>query len=170
MSLSLFSTSRYLEDWLNKSTFFTDVIRRVKSKYFHLRTNLNTLKKLRLLYGDKEGRVSFLNLESGACTHLLPALRLGMDRYWSSYIIIIISSPMARWFCRCNYHIIIFHHHRHHSHHHPPHHHCRYRRALRWHDGSVDAIVFRPAEGIIVTGSEDRFMKVGEWIENELKI
>ena len=36
----------------------------------------------------------------------------------------------------------------------------RYRRALRWHDGSVDAIVFRPAEGIIVTGSEDRFMKV----------
>ena len=38
--------------------------------------------------------------------------------------------------------------------------HIRYRRALRWHDGSVDAIVFRPAEGIIVTGSEDRFMKV----------
>ena len=36
----------------------------------------------------------------------------------------------------------------------------RYRRALRWHDGSVDAIVFRPAEGLIVTGSEDRFMKV----------
>ena len=32
----------------------------------------------------------------------------------------------------------------------------RYRRAVRWHEGSVDALVFRPKEGIIVTGSEDR--------------
>ena len=31
------------------------------------------------LYGDKSGKVSFLNLESSACTHLIPSLRLGTD-------------------------------------------------------------------------------------------
>ena len=33
------------------------------------------------LYGDKAGKVSFLNLESSSCTHLIPSLRLGMDKY-----------------------------------------------------------------------------------------
>ena len=33
------------------------------------------------LYGDKSGKVSFLNLETSACTHLIPSLRLGMDKY-----------------------------------------------------------------------------------------
>lgn len=34
-----------------------------------------------ILYGDKAGKVSFLNLESSACTHLVPSLRLGQDKY-----------------------------------------------------------------------------------------
>ena len=73
-----------------------------------------------VLYGDKAGRVSFLNLESGSCTHLVPSLRLGMDKY---------------------------------------------RRALKFHDGSVDALVFIPEERLIVTGSDDKFVRLWR-IEN----
>ena len=33
------------------------------------------------IYGDKAGKVSFLNLDTSHCTHLVPSLRLGMDKY-----------------------------------------------------------------------------------------
>lgn len=40
-----------------------------------------------ILYGDKAGKVSFLNLDTSTCTHLVPSLRLGMDKYrWRSTV------------------------------------------------------------------------------------
>lgn len=34
-----------------------------------------------VLYGDKAGKVNFLNLETSVCTRLVPSVKLGMDKY-----------------------------------------------------------------------------------------
>ena len=49
-----------------------------------------------ILYGDKAGKVSFLNLETSTCTHLVPSLRPGMDKYRSvlTYITACLLSPL----------------------------------------------------------------------------
>ena len=36
-----------------------------------------------VLYGDKAGKVNFLNLETSVCTRLVPSVKLGMDKYRS---------------------------------------------------------------------------------------
>ena len=34
-----------------------------------------------VLYGDKAGKVNFLNLDTSVCTRLVPSVKLGMDKY-----------------------------------------------------------------------------------------
>ena len=49
----------------------------------------------------------------------------------------------------------------------------KYRRSLRFHDGSVDAQVFLPAERLLVTGSNDSFVRLwrlDNWSAEDVKV